>query len=108
MVFGMVYSDWKHYVKQGLHTEFYGQCVMNCMDFYSCGCILTAHLVMMDLARHLAKDAVSKKKVSPKEAWDSGMKQTPYHSGASAGMTASMVARYSIRGDEFREWYDSI
>lgn len=43
-------------------------------------------------------------KVSPKEAWENAMKQGDYHSGMSAAMTASMIAKFSIRGEEFKEW----
>lgn len=95
---------YKNYVKKNLIKQFEKQCKKNCLDFYSCGCILTAHLVMKDLMQHKEKDPICKKKINPKEAWEHSMKETPYHSGMSAAMTAVMIAKYSLRGDEFREW----
>lgn len=63
---------------------------------------------MEDLMRHKSKDDMMTKedKCSPKEAWDSAMEQTDYHSGASAGMTASIISRFSPRGKEFQEWWN--
>ena len=95
---------YKNYVTPKLQEQFVRDCFENCLDFYSCGCILTAHLVLQTLMQHTYKGVWKQKKVTPKEAWEDAMRETNYHSGASASMTAIMIARYSPRGDEFREW----
>jgi hypothetical protein len=92
------------YVKKGLENKFAEMCKMNSLDFYSCGCVLTAHLVMEKLMQHAEKGVFHYEKVNPKEAWEHAMRQTPYHSGMSAAMTATIIARYSPRGEEFKEW----
>jgi len=99
--------SYKDYVKKGKWTKFKELCELNCLDFYSCGCILTAHLVMEDLMQHEKNEwgDLKQKKVTPKDAWDGAMEQTDYHSGASAGMTCSIVRNFSPRGQEFWEWW---
>ena len=97
-------KDYQKYVKKELWKEFEKQCKKNSLDFYSCGCILTAHLVMEDLVGHKLKGICKEKKVTPKEAWESAMSQTDYHSGFSAAITATIIAKYSPRGDEFKNW----
>ena len=61
-------------------------------------------MIMEDLMGHTYKGVWKLSKDTPKEAWDSGMKQTDYHSGASASMCATIIARYSPRGEEFVRW----
>jgi len=95
---------YKDYVKKSLWEDFVKQCHKNSLDFYSCGCILTAHLVMKDLMCHTYTDVWKEDKVTVKEAWYSGMDQTPYHSCMSASITATIIAKYSPRGEEFAEW----
>ena len=88
-------TEYKKYVKKEYHKEFIKICEKNSHDFYSCGCILTAHLVLQNLMED---------NTTPKQAWNNAMEQTPYHSGMSASMVAIMVAKYSPRGDEFKKW----
>ena len=97
-------TTYKDYVKKEMIEKFEKHCKVNCLDFYSCGCVLTAHLVLKDLMRHTFEGPIKEDKCSPKEAWDNAMEETPYHSGYSAGTTAIIVAVYSPRGDEFKEW----
>ena len=92
------------YVKKGKWKKFTEVCEKNSLDFYSCGCILTAHLVMEKLMEHKERGPLKSKKSTPKEAWEYAMKQTPYHSGMSAAMTAIIIVEYSPRGEEFKEW----
>ena len=96
-------KEYKNYVKKELLSEFKKHCETNSLDFYSCGCVLTAHLVMEDLMRHETKGDAKQDKVTPKEAWASGMEQTDYHSGFSAGCTAQIIIRFSPRGEEFQK-----
>ncbi len=103
----MTNKDYEKYVKKELWIEFKKHCKVNSLDFYSCGCILTAHLVLEDLMRHISKkgsDCVGIK-MSPKEAWDSAMTQTNYHSGFSAQCTAQIIIMFSPRGEEFKKWW---
>jgi len=95
---------YRDYVKRGLHKKFVELCHNNSLDFYSCGCILTAHLVLKRLMSHTFQGFWKEKKYTPKQAWDDAMQQTDYHSGASAAGTAIMVAQYSPRGEEFKQW----
>jgi len=99
-------KDYQKYVKKELWKEFEKHCKVNSLDFYSCGCVLTAHLVMKDLMRHDTKEEVRQDKVTPEEAWKSAMEQTPYHSGFSAGCTAWVITRFSPRGEEFQKWWN--
>ena len=99
-------GSYKNYVKKGLWTKFKKTCEKNSLDFYSCGCILTAHLVMKDLIAHTLKGVWKQNKVTPKEVWESAMEQTDYHSGFSAAMTANIIATFSIRGEEFQKWWN--
>lgn len=100
---------YKNYVKPELIKEFEKMCRKNSLDFYSSGCMTSAHIIMHDLMKHThvienkMYGRIEHKKVSPKEAWESGMRNTG-HSGASAAMTALTVAKFSLRGDEFKEW----
>lgn len=97
-------ADFKSYVKPSLYKEFEKLCEANSKDFYSSGCITTAHIVMSDLMGHTFEGAFREKKVTPKEAWENGMEQCAGHSGMSAVMTATIIAKYSPRGDEFKNW----
>ena len=97
-------KEYEKYVEKKLYKEFEKMCKINSLDFYSCGCILTAHLVLDYLMRHIDTGGVMEEKATPKEAWDDAMKQTDYHSGYSAAFTASIIARYSPRGEEFKKW----
>ncbi len=95
---------YKDYVKKELWKDFVKMCKKNCLDFYSGGCTLTAHLVMEELMHHTYKSVWKDEKVSPKEAWENAMSQTNYHSEMSAAMAATIIARYSPRGEEFAKW----
>jgi hypothetical protein len=97
---------YKNYVKPELQKEFVKYCKMNCLDFYSCGCVLTTHLVMQKLMQHTYEGVWKGNKVSVKDAWEDAMKQNNYHSGCSAGMTASAVSHFSPRGKEFQQWWN--
>jgi hypothetical protein len=97
---------YKDYVIKEKQAEFVKHCKENCLDFYSCGCILTAHLVMQKLMQHTYEGVWRREEVSPKNAWNDAMKQTNYHSGCSAGFTASIVSHFSPRGKEFQEWWN--
>ena len=100
-------KEYKKYVKKELWTKFKKHCELNSLDFYSSGCILTAHLVMEYLMQHEPYGEVGEiraDKVTPKEAWERAIEQTSYHSGMSAAMTATIIAKYSPRGDEFKKW----
>ena len=99
-------KEYKQYIKKKLIKKFEKHCKNNCLDFYSCGCILTAHLVMEDLMRHKVKKILMLGKATPEEAWESAMNQTGYHSGCSAGFTASIIIYFSPRGEEFRKWWN--
>lgn len=96
--------EYKEYVKLGLIKEFEKMCKKNSLDFYSSGCVLTAHLVMEDLMKHKVKGELKEKKVSVEEAWFDAMDQNGYHSGMSAAITATIIARFSPRGEEFKRW----
>lgn len=95
--------SYKNYVKPELIKDFEKHCKINCLDFYGCGCVLTAHLVMGDLMQHTFKGVWTEKKVTPKEAWEDAMDCSD-HSGMSAAMTAATIAKFSPRGKEFKEW----
>jgi hypothetical protein len=95
---------YKDYVKKGKWKTFVDTCHKNSIDFYGCGTVLTAHLVMRNLMKHKFKGVWREPKQTPKEAWELAFKETPFHSGMSAACVAVMVARYSPRGDEFKEW----
>jgi hypothetical protein len=86
--------EYRKYVKKKLWKQFEKDCKINSMDFYGSGVITTAHIVMKAL--HEGD--------SPKQAWASGMEQSPGHSGMSAAMVAVVVAKYSPRGGEFKKW----
>jgi len=86
--------DWHNYVKKEFHEEFEAACKKNCLDFYSCGIILTAHMIMMELCN----------KKSPKEAHDIAFKNVTGHSYASASMALSMAKHFAPRGEEFYAW----
>ncbi len=96
--------NYKEYVKPELIKEFEKHCKANSLDFYSNGCILTAHMVMEKLMQHKSNSICKRDKVTPKEAWEDTMKQTDYHSGMSAAFTATVIAKYSLRGEEFKKW----
>ena len=104
-------KEYKDYVKKELWKEFRSYCKKNSLDFYSCGVVLTAHLTMKYLTQHLHPFKVKRQivmkydKETPKEAWESAMKQTDYHSGFSAGCVARTIERYSPRGKEFFKWF---
>ena len=102
----MIEKEYKKYIKKELWGEFKKHCEVNSLDFYGCGCVLTAHLVMKDLMGHETDDEVKQDKVTPKEAWESAMEQTPYHSGFSAGCTAQTIIHFSPRGEEFQKWWN--
>lgn len=95
---------YKDYVKEELWKDFVKQCKSNCLDFYSCGVVLSAHIVLEHLMKHTYKGVWKGDKETPKETWEGAMEQTDFHSGASASMVAIMVARYSPRGEEFKKW----
>lgn len=96
-------KDYKKYVKKELWKDFEKHCKINSLDFYSCGCILSAHLVMQNLSYPQKDDIVKHKKMSCKESWEAGIKEVG-HSGMSAAATAIIIARYSPRGNEFKKW----
>lgn len=98
--------NYKDYVKKGLWSKFKKHCEINSLDFYGCGCVLTAHLVMKDLMCHTFKGVWKEKKVTPKEAFESAMEQTGYHSLCSASFTASTISTFSPRGKEFQKWWN--
>jgi len=98
--------SYKNYVKPELQKEFVNCCHENSLDFYSCGCILTAHLVLEELMQHTYNGAWKKEKISVKKAWQDAMKQTNYHSGCSASFTAGIVSYFSPRGKEFQQWWN--
>lgn len=95
---------YRDYVKRGMQKKFVELCHNNSLDFYSCGCILTAHLVLKSLMVHTFQGVWKEKKCTPKQAWEGVMKQHDYHSGASAAGTAVIIAQYSPRGEEFKRW----
>jgi hypothetical protein len=95
---------YKDYIKKELEKEFKEICHKNSLDFYSCGCLLTAHLVMNDLMAHTYEGVWKQDKCTPKEAWENAFKQFDGHSGMSAAMTATIIAKYSPRGEEFKAW----
>jgi len=97
-------EDYKIYVIKEKLKEFKKMCRQNSLDFYSCGCVLTAHLCMHELMRHKLPYTLNKTKANPKEAWDKAMKQTPFHSGTSAEFARHIVEEFSIRNKEFKEW----
>ena len=100
-------KEYEQYVKKELIKEFEKMCKKNSLDFYSCGCVLTAHLCMSTLMNNKI-GILDKKKLNPKMAWERAISQTPYHSGMSANMTKQMIIRYSKRGKEFKEWCDNL
>ena len=96
--------EFKKYVKKELWNEFEEICKKNSLDFYSCGVILTAHLVMHNMCQSKMWKSLVFQDESPQEAWESAMKSNPYHSGASASFACQMICKYCIKGDEFRKW----
>ncbi len=96
--------NYKNYVKKGLWNDFVKMCHNNSLEFYGCSCVLTAHLVMQDLMQHTYKGIWKEPECTPKEAWKSAFKQFGGHSGMSAAMTATIIAKYSPRGKEFVDW----
>jgi len=94
---------YKDYIKKELFRDFVKTCNANSKDFYGSGCISTAHCVMESLMAHTYKDVWKEPKVTPKEAWDKAM-ETSGHSGMSAAITATIIARFSPRGEEFKKW----
>lgn len=96
--------DYKDYVKPELIKDFEKSCKINSLDFYGCGCVLTAHIVMKRLMAHTFDKTWKERKCNPKTAWFEAMAVMSDHSGASAAMTAIMIARYSPRGEEFKRW----
>ncbi len=94
---------YKQYVKKDLWKDFVKMCRINSRDFYSAGCVTTAHLVMKDLMKHTYKGVWKERKVIPKVAWNDAMRQSS-HSGMSAAITATIIAKFSPRGKEFRDW----
>jgi hypothetical protein len=101
-------EDYKKYVVPKLHKDFIKMCKINSTDFYGSGIVTTAHLIMEDLMSHIPdiddKHSLVEKKCSIKEAWENGMEQMPIHSGMSAAITATIIAKYSPRGEEFKKW----
>ena len=95
---------YKNYVKPELIKEFEKMCESNSKDFYSSGCVTTAHIVMNDLMAHTYKGVWKHKKIGPKDAWQGAMNSHPGHSGMSAAITATIIAKYSPRGEEFKKW----
>ena len=98
-------KGYRQYVEESKWLEFEKVCEMNSMDFYGCGCILTAHLVMEKLMAHIGESVLKEKKCTPKEAWEEAMVSDPGHSGASAAMTANLISTYSPRGKEFKKFW---
>ena len=96
-------KDYKKYVKKELWKQFEKQCKVNSLDFYSSGIVTSTHIVMENLMAHTFKGVWKKKKVSVKEAWEEGIKNHG-HSGMSAAITATIIAKYSPRGEEFKKW----
>ena len=97
-------DSYEHYVKPELLVDFKESCHVNSTDFYSSGCVTTAHIVMKDLMQHELEGIWKGDKLTPKECWENGMRGNPGHSGASAAMTAIMIAKFSPRGEEFKKW----
>ena len=95
---------YKDYVKEYSIKDFEKACKTNCLNFYSTGMILTTHLVLQDLMQHTYKGVWKEKKCTPKEAWESAFQQFNGHSGMSAAITATIIAQYSPRGEEFKKW----
>lgn len=102
----MIDVTYKDYVKREFCNKFKKHCEINCLDFYGCGCILTAHLVMKDLMCHTFKGVWKGKKVTPVEAWQGAMQSTDFHSACSASFTASIISMFSLRGKEFQKWWN--
>lgn len=98
-------KEYQKYVKEELWKEFEKHCKTNSLEFYGCGCVLTAHLVMSNL---VGDEGSTLKTVplKPKDAWNRAMEQTPYHSGFSAGCTAQIVSQFCVKGEEFRKWWN--
>ncbi len=96
-------KDYEKYVKKELWKKFEQMCKKNCLNFYSCSCVFSAHLVMEKLSYPQKKDVIKHKKMSCKEAWEEGISGHG-HSGMSAAITATVIAKYSPRGDEFKKW----
>ena len=95
---------YKDYVIEEKQKDFIKECETNSTDFYSCGCVFTSHLVLRSLMQHTYDSIWKRPKITPKKAWIKAMEETNYHSGASAAMTAIMIAKYSPRGNEFKDW----
>ena len=97
-------TELNEYVKPELVKEFKKLCAMNSTDSYSSGCITSALTTMEELMEHKFKSKWKTKKCTPKEAWDAGMNAVPGHSCMSAAGTATIIAKYSPRGKEFKNW----
>lgn len=95
--------EYKEYVKKDKINEFENFCKINSVDFYSCGVLLTVHLILEELMRHKGENP-KEKKVTPQQAWDYAISNCPYHSGMSASAVVLEVIYYSPRGKEFMEW----
>lgn len=99
--------DVENYVKPKLLDKFKKQCMINSKDFYSCGVIATAHLIMLNLMRHKTDGKIFKQdKMTPKQAHDNAFEQHQGHSGASACAAISMAIHFSPRGEELRKWWN--
>ena len=81
-------------IKKGLVNQFQKQCDKN-KDSYGKSVMDTAKFIM---------DRLVDKKITPKRAWNMGMKKFPVHSGMSAAYVAVMIFQYSPRGEEFKKW----
>lgn len=94
---------YRDYVKPEMHGAFKKMCHDNSEDFYSCGIILSMHLVLKNLMQHKFTGVLGGDKMSPKEAWEDGLKDVG-HSGMSASCVAVNVSHFSPRADEFVRW----
>jgi len=82
-----------NYIKKGTEKNFQKVIDTN-KDFYGGGCVQTAITVMKSLMN---------KKLSVEECWHKALKNSG-HSGMSAAITATIIAHYSPRGNEFKRW----
>lgn len=96
-------KDYQRYVKKGLWKDFEKMCKINSTDFYSSGCVTSTHIILEKLSYLQKDDILKRKKMSCKEAWELGIKNYG-HSGMSAAITATIVYKYSPRGEEFKKW----
>jgi hypothetical protein len=95
---------YKNYVKKGMWKAFEKVCKSNSLNFYGCGILLTVHLVMEDLMGHTYCGVWKMDKCTPKEAWEDAFEQFDGHSGMSAAIAATIIAKFSPRGEEFAAW----